>query len=121
MEVFEKDGKINFVDENDVFVGFDYQSCCCEHFDWFYSKEVPKVLDIEGPDEFHDNFDPKGWVFDTSFCKEVSGGYEDNWVTFRLVKGKEEVFLVLYNCHNGYYAHGYTMILKGTNLYSSYL
>ena len=118
MEVFEKDGKINFVDKNDVFVGFSYQQDCCEIFGWFYSPKVPKALEAQEEDEFHDRFDPEGFVFDTTFCEEDSGGYGDNWATFRLVKDGREVFLVLYNSHNGYYCHGFEMTLKGTNLHS---
>ena len=32
MKIFERDGKINFVDDNNVFVGFDYsRSCWIQH------------------------------------------------------------------------------------------
>ncbi len=31
MKIFNKDRKINFVDDNNVLVGFDNESCCCDY------------------------------------------------------------------------------------------
>lgn len=113
MKIFEAEinyrHKINFVDDNNVFVGFDYRSSCCEDFGYHLSK---KKL---GPGATHplphgeDATDFPGFNFDTSFMEEdlfpakANGGS----ITFRLVNGSgEEMFLTLYNHHNGYYSHG---------------
>jgi len=32
MRTFNKGRKVNFVDGNNVLVGFDDESCCCENF-----------------------------------------------------------------------------------------
>ena len=32
--------KVNFVDGNDVFVGYDLGQCCCENADWFISEKI---------------------------------------------------------------------------------
>jgi len=43
MRIFEKDGKINFVDENNVIVGFDYSACCCEQFGYIIADQMIKT------------------------------------------------------------------------------
>lgn len=52
MKIFERDGKINFVDENNVLLGYDMSQDCCEHADWFildtiYSDKDSALLDCE--------------------------------------------------------------------------
>lgn len=104
---FENNEKINFVDSNNVFVGYDMGQCCCESAGWFISKkmesEVPDA--VEKPDTL------PGWVFDRNYnFKEVTNSHfdEGGMVVFRLVNGSDEKFLHLYNIHNGYYGHGFT-------------
>ena len=46
MKIFERDGKINFIDKNNVLVGFDYSRSCCEDFGWFVA-ETEKEVDVE--------------------------------------------------------------------------
>jgi hypothetical protein len=104
MKTFEKDGKINFVDDNNVLVGFDYEGCCCEVFGYFFSKAVPQAIDFEGDQSSN----TEGFNFDKDFFHEG-----DEFVTFKLVKGSEEIFLTIYNSHNGYYSHGFDMEVGG--------
>lgn len=121
LKFFERDGKLNWVDSNNVFVGFsDYQSCCESYGGALYSSidSDGKLLDI---DLESDN----DWVFDTSFYTDYAipanvADIEGNSAGFRLVDGKgNEIFLVIWNEHNGYYAHGFefcngdTVIVKG--------
>ena len=68
MKIFDREGKINFVDENNVFLGYDMGQCCCERADWYISDiETYGVRDR----------DPKeseglgGWIFDTKYFKKV--------------------------------------------------
>jgi hypothetical protein len=107
--------KVNFVDENNVLVGYDFGSNCCEEFGWYIHN---KVGNTNGEDPvFSDGLDGnalneflKEWTFDTSFFEEFSNdkSYDvENFAVFRLVNGDNELFLHLYNIHNGYYSHGF--------------
>lgn len=115
MKVFERDGKINFVDHRNVFVGFDNSQQCCEDFGWFTSRTAP----IPTPGSLDTDALVKGrlsdlelepFFFDTSFML-----IQQDLVTFRLVTSpawdrllpEEECFLTLFNHHDGYYGHGF--------------
>lgn len=105
MRIFEKDGKVNFVDERDTFVGFDYSQGCCECFGWMLSWTRPTAF-VDGAN----GIDPEGYYFDRSFFEDALPGVytEDGGVAvFRLTDGTNEVFLTLWNSHNGYYGHGF--------------
>lgn len=109
--------KTNFVDENNVFVGFDTSQSCCEDAGYFFTKTKP-VPDVEIIDaDKIDGDDFPGYNFDTSFNEgelypDHDGGGS---VTFRLIDGESEMFLTLYNHHNGYYEHGWEMKSGGEN------
>lgn len=110
MRVFEADGKINFVDEQNVVVGFSNERSCCERFGWGLSDPGAPALPAEEPD----GRDFPGWMFDpTYFKKGVPANYDGWYVIFRLVNGDQERFLSLYNHHNGYYSHGFEMSVGG--------
>jgi hypothetical protein len=57
------EGKVNFTDSNDVFVGFDMSSQCCEDFGWGVSKEITTNDEYEGIADFD------GYVFDVNFLR----------------------------------------------------
>jgi len=115
MKVFDKaeDGgwgsKVNFVDDNDVFVGYDMNECCCEHFGWFIADEILKEL----PESENRDTPLDEWSFDTCFFQQTAYGKhefdEDNMAVFKITNGTEVKYLHLYNCHNGYYNHGFEM------------
>lgn len=115
MRTFNKGRKVNFVDDNNVLVGFDDESCCCENFGWFLSRALPTTIE-EG-----DNIDPEGFNFDPNFFDErtLDDKYFDcgGLVSFRLTKGEDEIFLTLFNSHNGYYSHGFTMEVGGIKIH----
>ena len=121
MKIFNKTepfaDKVNFIDDNNVVLGYDTSQLCCETADWFIADKVtPELLSYDGDDI---NVDLEGWNFDRFFFQEidyVEGGnsnhkYNDlnegGMVVFRITKGNQEKFLHLYNCHNGYYSHGF--------------
>ena len=142
MRIFEKDNKHNFVDENNVYVGYDSYQSCCENADWFIAsyilEEVPDCF-FEGNGTFDKNSsyfeemckkhesirnemvadwrqvykstDLDGYVFDIDFFKELSYPNLDGGgaVAFRLINQDKEKFLHLFNSHNGYYGHGFSM------------
>lgn len=113
MRIFYKEGgwgtKVNFVDENNVLLGYDNESDCCARGGWFIAdtptdwlKETFKEEAMEMP----------GWVFDKSYFKENVLKKRDEYdegdaIQFRLVNGDKEKFLTLYNFHNGYYSRGF--------------
>lgn len=111
MKIFENDKsewrkKINFVDDNNILVGFDMSAGCCENFGWFISKEKQKDI-VE-----HKNVDVENFNFDLHFFEKIEDEKqfeEGGMVIFRLVNGEDQLFLHLYNCQNGYYSHGFTL------------
>lgn len=96
-------GKANFIDDKGTYLGFDYESSCCETFGWFLSDK--KGDWIEGYKE--ESMELPGWHFDPSYMVEGGGGEDGGQAEFRIVNGDQEKFLTIYNHHNGYYDHGF--------------
>lgn len=115
--------KVNFVDENNVVLGYDLSQHCCEHADWFIADEItPRLL---SQDEIPDL---KGWVFDTSFYRHIEttdGDWNEldagGMAVFRIVNGDDEKFIHIYNAHNGYYSHGFDFEANGETIESGYI
>ena len=105
MKIFEKDGKINFVDDQNTLVGFDYGQSCCENFGWMITQAKPKEED----QEHQKNEGADGFNFDTKFMESSSDSDGGGQVSFRLTKDDQESYLTLWNHHNGYYSHGFEM------------
>jgi len=110
MKIFtEEEGsfkhKVNFVDENNVVLGYDLQQSCCEDADWFIAAK-PQVQTEE---RVSGEYALEGWVFDTRYITHVKGDVLDagEMAIFRITKGCEEMFIHIYNHHNGYYGHGF--------------
>lgn len=101
---------VNFVDENNVLLGYSLEQSCCEDAGWFIADREDEWL--------RDTYEQKsmllpGWVFDTHYTESVpvprAGGMDtaSGAVRFRIVKDGVQKFIVLYNVHNGYYTHGF--------------
>jgi hypothetical protein len=104
MLIKEMDYKINFIDKNDNFVGFDYTSSCCEDFGWFVAAEVGGVkLDDSAISDYW--FDVNHEPIDTT----PEDGYDEGGtVAFRMTNANGgALYLHLYNHHNGCYSHGW--------------
>jgi hypothetical protein len=113
MKIFGKtylSSKVNFVDDNNVVLGYDTVQSCCDHADWFIAdapteKRVDRKDTPDGtPDEM------LGWNFDPAYIREVNSVSEfdaGGMVIFRIVKDGAEKFVHLFNAHNGYYGHGF--------------
>lgn len=128
MKYFDSDkdnfwgSKINFADENNVLVGFDFGSSCCENFGWYVDNQVnfkDRKNSIICDNTLSSVIDKEleGWVFDKEFLEEHDSG-EDYYAVhrvavFRMIKGDQERFLHLYNDHNGYYGHGFQFAVDG--------
>ncbi len=118
MKIFEKnesswDEKVNFVDDNDVFVGYDMGQSCCEQADWFILEEItPYTYDLDDHLRAKSTPDLVDYCFDINFFKEVESSDLDagGMVAFKLTsKNKPDLYLHLFNAHNGYYGHGFTV------------
>ena len=113
MKIFKDNDSVNFVDENNVFVGFDMEATCCERFGWELfsdSESVMSCQDAPAPSEDHSeiaSFD--GYVFDKDYFVRDDNGYEcGGEVHFKLTAPeKPDMFLTIWCDHNGYYAHGF--------------
>ena len=125
MKKFDKDGKINFVDDNNVFVGYDMQQDCCENADWFISdKEESDVYDSNYNRIEQRDYDIERYNFDKDYFEEISCPQldEGGMVRFKLVSNDGlPLYRHLYNSHNGYYGHGFTMSIGGVVVKDSYL
>ena len=118
MKIFEDNKtwneKVNFVDANNVFVGYDRYQQCCEFAGWLVSDEET-ISDPEQSEEASDSYE--GYVFDVEYFKQttpdVDSYSELNYVTFKIVKGDSVKYLHLFNVHNGYYDHGFTYKREG--------
>lgn len=110
MKKFHTFGKLNFVDENNVFVGYDFTQCCCEDFDYHIYDEKGNEIQRDKEDELIADM-----VFDITFFEEENYG-DGGKVKFKMTNGQKEFYLVLTNSHNGYYSHGFAFGNKdGTN------
>lgn len=114
MLIKEEHTRTNFIDENDVFVGYSSQQCCCENFGWFVTSEEPRAY-IDGtelPDVAAD-----GYVFDTAYFETFDSDEtfrSKGMAVFRMTKvGENDLYLCLFNEHNGYYSHGFQAKVGG--------
>lgn len=125
MHVFNKENtswsdKLNFVDDNNVIVGYDYSQSCCESFGYGFSDcLLPEEVDLTGRDlADEDEINLEGYNFDTTFYEHGSGMEDQYYAVFKLVKpGEKDLYLYLWNHHNGYYAHGFEMKVGEKELY----
>lgn len=119
MKLFDRDGKWNWVDENNVVLGYDNRQDCCESAGYFYLDRPPVADDFSHKrlGELEKSSPPfaslDDYRFDpSSLCKSVDAGRnldDGGAVISRLVHvgGGPDIYLVLFNCHNGYYSHGF--------------
>ena len=108
-------GKVNFVDSNNVILGYGLEQDCCEHACWSISQSQDGSNPIyKGDNSDEKEIDLDGYCFDPSYYERCDNdGNEEYVAVFKLVKAgwgeiKPDLFLRLENHHNGYYSHGFT-------------
>ena len=111
------EGKVNFVDENNVFVGYDTDQGCCEDANWFIADEIIKDLTydfMEGvrkEKKWQELKNADLYRFDRSFFYTGVGMSDldaGGIAVFRLCGTEaDDKYLHLYNSHNGFYGHGF--------------
>lgn len=105
--------KVNFVDDQNRFVGYDTDDDCCAYGGWFISKKVEDSSDFYIPNypEQKPKVTPNlsQYSFDDMFFRSIDFPKQDgSVVVFRLVcQSSPDLFLHLFNMHNGYYAKGF--------------
>ena len=104
--------KTNFVDENNVVVGFDMSASCCESFGWYFA-ESPDATEDQAVKPDADTL--LAYRFDTGYHRTKNTGSDDGGEAVFMLTAPEKptLFLVLYNHHNGYYSHGFDMTADG--------
>lgn len=114
--------KVNFVDENNVVLGYDMGHQCCESFGWFIAdRVVSNMKDHASLDQTFDDDDYTDWRFDPQFFQigESHESYDlESMAIFRIVNQTtgESRYIHLYNMHNGYYSHGFTFTQSNTSI-----
>lgn len=112
-------GRCNFVDSNNVVVGFSKEQSCCEDASWVIASRL-LVEDVLSEPRETAPADIDDFVFDPAFHRyEKPSCLDDGGVAiFRLVApGGRELFLHLCNCQNGYYGHGFSMEINGRTIW----
>lgn len=125
MRIFENeksswDSKVNFVDDNDVYVGYDTSQCCCEHAGYFISDKI-EHYNYEADYDQKVTPDVSDYFFDKDFFEDVESPDLDcgGMVAFKLkAEGKPDLYLHLFNSHNGYYGHGFVVKHSGEEVKS---
>lgn len=118
--------KVNFVDENNVVLGYDLSQDCCEHADWYISESEKSSYSYESKHEqILEENDLSEYIFDVDF--EPFYDYDNNCldegsdIAFRITNGKKELFIHIFNAHNGYYGHGFEFMVKDKKILDGYI
>ena len=103
--------KFNWVDENNVFVGFDSSQYCCEDFRYVYLDESLKIVNDPyiGPFSFVPNMIDEDQIKKIEVCEYMKGQKDYRWTAFQMTDGETTLYLILLNMHNGYYCHGFEL------------
>jgi hypothetical protein len=102
--------KVNYVDTNNVVLGFDTQRNGCEDFGHGLASSLLEAKDITTYRVDPCPFDITDYSFAQEAPASLGGEASDtNAMAFRILSpNKPELFVVIWNHHNGYYAHGFT-------------
>jgi hypothetical protein len=116
MKIFTNmEGKVNFVDQNNVFVGYDFIADCCETFG-FTLFQGDQVL----YEQNNDCKEPLGpcpvdlepYFFNTTYFREVrTSDGSTAFAEFELISldsTQPILYLHIYNNHDDSYYHGFT-------------
>lgn len=100
--------KVNYVDENNVVLGYDMNESCCEQFGHGVFASIPK-----SEDEAMEEIDIEKY----SFSKEIPTRCLDAFsncgggMAFRIcTNDMPDMYIVLWNYHNGYYSHWFDFL-----------
>ena len=116
--------KVNFLDRNNVLLGYNMDQDCCENADWYLANEP----DAKSGHQLREGLDD--YVFDVEYFKDTSDtanqddyGLDDGGaVEFKLTAdGEPDLYLTIFNSHNGYYGHGFKWTKDDVVIKENYL
>jgi hypothetical protein len=120
MRIFDRDNKVNFVDDYNVVIGYDTAQDCCEYAGYSITATPPTEVCEDCPSE--SELLPYRIVHDEKPEVDSVPVSEGGSVCFRLVAdGLPDLYLNLFNVHNGYYGHGFTVEVGGIQIRSDVL
>jgi hypothetical protein len=119
--------KVNFIDSENVILGYDLISSCCENAFWTINTNADgsgKEI-YRGDERVSAEYELEGYHFDPEFYLNEPDG--DNGIAiFRLkhqgawqADPEPDLFVRLENHQNGYYSHGFTF--RGNTTITGYL
>jgi hypothetical protein len=120
-------GKVNFIDSDNVILGYDLTSSCCEHAFWTINTNADGSGEelYRGDEEGNGEYVLEGYAFDPEFFMQESPDGESGIAIFRLVhwcgsgRERKDLYIRLENHQNGYYSHGFTF--RGAKTIEGYL
>ena len=107
-----EDSRVNFIDENDVFVGYDTEQSCCEFAGWFISPNKSEGIDNVSESNTYGSDELVGYTFVTVKPTGIKSYELDcgNQMAFELVRpDSPSLYLHVFNAHNGWYGHDLLM------------
>ena len=93
--------KVNYVDDKNLFAGFDMECSCCENPKHWIENSAGEKIELNNR---HNHL-----VFTGALPEEDDDfmGVYTARIPLKDIITNELHYLVFSNCHNGYYAHGY--------------
>ena len=109
--------KVNYVDKNNKVVGYDDSQCCCESFGHGIVESLEQIKAAKNDEILCELIGSKinidDYVFEGSTPIIINPTNSDtsdvfSVACFKLIcPGKVDLWLILWNYHNGYYSHGF--------------
>lgn len=122
--------KHNFIDENNVVVGYDADQSCCENAGFYIIPKEPLHYEGEPKDTVEPTYaNLAPYRFDPAYFLDIGQGKDSpdtldagGAVAFKMTaKGRPDLYLVLFNSQNGYYGHGFAMSIDDKTTQKGYL
>lgn len=107
---------INWVDDENRLVGYDYETHCCENFGYFFSKAQHPIEAIKEEKTKTRYEFPEAGMENARFAKKKPKIFI-SYAVFE-IENSEWKYLVLYNFHNGYYEHGFSVSQNEKEIFS---
>ena len=111
---------INFVDDNDCYVGYCLEQQCCESAFYVINENWDGSdidYDYNYAEAAYSDRELEAYRFDQEYFE---GGNINS--TFKLIsEGKPDLYLHLINIHNGYYSHRFIAKVGGEVIHKGYV
>jgi hypothetical protein len=109
--------KVNFVDTNNVVLGYDLGQCCCEDAFWTISEHPDGRSPIhKGNVSSSQEIELEGYCFDPTYFRRDDDANSDRYAAVFKLVGERDLFVRLVNHQNGYYCHGFTFQGPNTSI-----